>query len=145
MKFIVEQSLGQDEVEITVRCGLIDERLQRLIEQIRLYGFSLMGKREGASYVLHLEGIDYFESVEERTYAYTQDGVYECAPRLYELERQLGGTDFVRVSKACLLNTGRVDSVWPCLDGKLEALLENGERVLVNRHYFKGFKEKFGL
>ena len=61
------------------------------------------------------------------------------------MERQLGGTDFVRVSKACLLNTGRVDSVRPCLDGKLEALLENGERVLVNRHYVKGFKEKFGL
>lgn len=145
MKLIIEQSLDQQDVEIVLRCGLIDERLQRLIDQIRLFGFSLQGKRHGASYVLRLEDLDYLESVEEHTFAYCQDGVYECAARLYELEQQLRGTDFVRVSKSCILNTSRVDHVLPMLDGKLEAHLSNGERVLVNRHYVKSFKAQFGL
>ena len=40
MKLIIEQELSRQEPEIIIRCGLMDERLKRLIEQIKLYSFS---------------------------------------------------------------------------------------------------------
>ncbi len=47
MKLLIDQSPEHCEVEITIRCGMIDERLSKLIEQIRMYSFSVTGKREG--------------------------------------------------------------------------------------------------
>lgn len=145
MRLNIEQSPNNTEVEIIIRCGQIDDRLEALIQQIRLYAFSVQGKLEGRSYAIPLHKICYFESVDDKTYLYTSNSVYDCEYRLYELENKLGGTSLCRVSKAVLLNTTKVDSVRPMLGGRLEALLENGEKVLINRHYVAGFKAKFGL
>lgn len=47
MKLKIEQSPENEEVEITVKCGMVDEKLERLIAQIRLYAFSITGKKAG--------------------------------------------------------------------------------------------------
>lgn len=145
MKLIIDQSLENGEVEITIKCGLIDERLERLIEQIRLYSFALSGRKDGESHVLRPEDICYFESVDERTYAYCMEEVYECGQRLYELERMLGEGSFVRVSKATILNTAYLKSVKALLNGKLEGTLKNGERIVISRHYVAELKDRLGL
>lgn len=145
MKLNIEQAPGIEEVEITIRCGMMDERLQDLVRQIQLYAFSVTATREGRSYVLALEDIFYFESVDEKTFVYTKTDVYECSMRLYELEQALDKGNFVRVSKSSILNTARVESVKALMGSRLEAFLENGEKVLVNRHYVPQFKAKFGL
>lgn len=145
MKLIIDQSLENGEVEITVKCGLIDERLERLIEHIRLYSFALTGKKDGASHVLRPEDICYFESVDERTYAYNMKEVYECDQKLYELEHILGESSFVRISKAAILNTAYLKSVRALLNGKLEGVLKNGEKLIISRHYVAGLKERLGL
>ena len=145
MKLIIEQSLELAEPEITIRRGLIDEPLRRLIEQVRLYSFSITGRRGESSRIFRLEEVFYFESVDERTYLYCEKEVYECDPKLYELERQLENTAFVRVSKSCILNTARLESVRALAGSRMEAKLENGESVVISRHYLPAFKEKFGL
>ncbi|MDY2734765.1 hypothetical protein [Intestinibacter sp.] len=44
MKLTIEQSSDNKEIEINIKCGqIIDERLQKLIDQIRLYSFSIIG------------------------------------------------------------------------------------------------------
>lgn len=146
MKLTIEQADDGREPEILIRCGpCVDERLQRLIDQIRLYAASIAAKREGVLYQLSPQDIYYIESVDEKTFLYTEREVYECSLRLYELEEQLRGTSFIRVSKAVILNTAYLDGVRPLLNCRLEARMKNGERILVNRHYGAAFKEKFGL
>ena len=126
MKLLIDQSPENEAVEIIIKCGLIDARLEKLIEQVRLYFFSVAAKRDGKTFQLRLEDIFYFESVDSHTFAYTEKEVYECSMRLYELEDQIAKTDFVRISK-------------------MEAELENGEKVVVTRHYVEALKKKLGL
>ncbi len=145
MKLIIEQSLEHNEVEITIKCGLIDDKLQKLISQIRLYSFSITGKREGVSCILHLEDIYYFESIDDHTFVYCNKDVYECDFKLYELEEKLTNTNFTRVSKSCILNIAHVVNVRSLLNGKLEAQLCNEEKVVISRHYIRLFKEKLGM
>lgn len=46
MKLTLIQDLAVPETEITIRCAGIDARLQRLIDHIRQYGFSITGYQD---------------------------------------------------------------------------------------------------
>lgn len=142
MKFILEQSDEWSDVEIRVRCGQIDKSLEKLIEQIRLYGFSITGEKNGETFTINLEQIFYFETVDNRTYAYCEDSVYECKQKLYELEERLGTMNFQRISRSCILNIYKLLSIRTLLNGRVEAKLENGEKLIVNRHYAESLRQK---
>lgn len=145
MKLLIDQSPENEEVEITIKCGIIDPALGELIAQIRLYSFSIAAKKDGKTYTISLGDIYYFESIDNRTFLYTEREVYECDPKLYELEQQLTKTDFVRVSKSCILNIKMLKSVRALLNGKMEAEMENREKVIINRHYVEALKQKLGM
>ena len=83
--------------------------------------------------------------MDSHTFAYTEKEVYECSMRLYELEDQIAKTDFVRISKSCILNVTTLKNVRGLLNGRMEAELENGEKVVVTRHYVEALKKKLGL
>lgn len=145
MKLIIEESLEQEEVEITIKCSLLDDRLKKLIAQIRSYSFSIKGTSNDETKNIPLENIYYFESVDETTFMYCENSIYKCDKKLYELESTLHATSFVRISKSVILNIEYLAHVKPLFDGKFEAKLDNGEVVIVNRHYVKAFKEKFDV
>lgn len=143
MKLVIEQELSGGEPEIIIRCGIMDRRLQRLVEQIRQFTFSVPARQGGAQRQVPLEEILYFESVDNRTFLYRKKAVLDCDLKLYELEERLAGTTFVRVSKSCILNTACVSEVRAQLNGRLEARMENGERMIVSKHYVPDFRKKF--
>ena len=145
MKLLIDQSPDNEEVEVTIKCGLIDPGLEKLIEQIRLYSFSVIAKRDGKTFQIRLGDVFYFESVDNRTFVYTEQEVYECGLKLYELESQVAKANFVRISKSCILNVMTLKNVRALLNGKMEAELENGEKVSVTRHYVETLKQKLGL
>ena len=142
MKFILEQSDEWEEVEIRIRCGQMTPALEKLIEQIRLYGFSIMGVKDGEKFPINLEQIYYLEAVDNRTYAYCENHVYECKQKLQELEVRLGAMNFQRISRTCILNIYKILSIRTLLNGRIEATLENQEKLIVNRHYAEGLREK---
>lgn len=145
MKVLIDQSPDYEEVEITIKCAMIDEGLSKLIDSIRLYSFAITAQKEGRIYKIRLEDILYFESVDRKTFLYTQNDVYECEMRLYELEQQLKPTNFLRISKSSILNILKLESVRALLGGRMEAQLENGEKIVINRHYVEELKRKLGL
>ncbi len=61
--------------------------------------------------------------------------------KLYEIEELLHSKDFIRTSKYCLVNLGKIDYIKAALNSKLELLIKNGDRVEVNRSYLKEFKK----
>lgn len=145
MKLLIDQSSAYEDVEITIKCGVMDARLEKLISLIRLYSFSIIGKKDGRSYTIALHDIYYFETVDERTFVYLKDDFFETELRLYELEKQLTDSRFLRVNKACILNVEQLTSVRAFFNGKYEAQLKNGEKILINRHYVSEFKKKFDI
>lgn len=87
----------------------------------------------------------YAETVDGATFLYTKEIVLETPLRLYELEDELSGTEFVRASKQMLVNFDHVQGIRPYLNARLQLLLDNGEAAIVSRQYAPAIKRKLGL
>ena len=88
--------------------------------------------------------IHYIESVDKRTYVYTKDDCHETKYRLYELDELLD-VNFLRCSKAMIINIKKIRSVRAELNARLSAELLNGERLIISRGYVKDLKKKLGV
>ncbi|NLV35548.1 MAG: LytTR family transcriptional regulator [Clostridiaceae bacterium] len=145
MKINIEQSNAYSEVEITIKCNSIDESLENLISSIRLYNSTISGKKGDKIYFLKPEDVLYFDTVDEKVFIYTADSVYETNLKLYEIEERFVGTSIIRISKSIVLNLIKIDYVSPLLNGRIEAVLQNGEKVIISRQYVPVFKSKLDL
>lgn len=141
IKLKIEESKTYEDVEITITCPEVDERLSKLIRHIRQSMYYFTVKKGQTVYTVDSDDVLYIETVDNTTFLYTNEDVYESELKLYEFEQQLKDTGFLRISKHLIVNTGKVDSVRALLNGRFEAMLENGEKVIVNRHYAKNFRK----
>ena len=145
MKVSVEERPGLDQPEVIVRCPRLDEKTARLIELLRLSDARLTGEKDGETCILDGAEVLYIDTVDRGTFLYTAEGVYQTRLRLYELEEQLAGRDFVRVGKSAIVNFAQVRSLRPDFGGRLRLTLSNGEVVMANRQYVPAIKAKLGL
>lgn len=165
MKITIEALPPGGEEEIIIRADQLDERFMALIQALkspdegRHAGNPDSGRhadgsgsgrltvfREGGGIcLLETAEIYYFESVDDRVFAYAQNDVAEVKRKLYELEERLAGGDFIRISKSMILNLSKVKRFAPYVGGRFEALLENGEKVLISRQYVPELKKALGL
>ena len=110
--------------------------------RMQLEGASLVRVRR----IRHTDGVGQPpETVDGRTFLYTEDAVYQTPLRLYELEDRLEGTEFVRASKQLLATFDHVKAIRPAINARLQLLLDNGEAVIVSRQYAPSIKRKLGL
>jgi DNA-binding LytR/AlgR family response regulator len=142
LKLIINQSLEIKETEITINCSVLDDRLKRLVENIRQYSFSLKGFSEGHNYNIPLEEIFYIDSVDGKTFLYCNDKVCECKETLASIEQMLLHTPFVRISKNCILNINVLKCVKSSLNHRMEATLRSGEKLMISRNYIENIKKK---
>lgn len=145
MKLTISEEPECGETEITIRCPVMDDAVLRIIASIRAQEKKLTGLKDGKTYVLEPDSVFYCDSVDKRTFLYTAREVYETPLRLYELEERLAGGGFFRASKAAVINLAKVQVLNPMFGGKIEVVLENGERLLVSRQYVPQLKSKLGL
>lgn len=106
---------------------------------------SITASADGKLYNLDIDDILYIESVDRKTFCYTEDKIYELGCKLYDIEEKYGVYDYIRASKACIINLKRVSSIKPDFGGKILALMDNGERIMISRQYSVILKEKLGL
>jgi len=98
--------------------------------------------KEGDRYVISISDIYYFESVDDRTFVYPEKEFFETRMRLYELEEDLKGGAFVRISKSVIVNLMKVVSIKPAMNGRFLCKLKNGEEVLISRKYVNDVRMK---
>ncbi|WP_026884996.1 LytTR family DNA-binding domain-containing protein [Clostridium beijerinckii] len=105
----------------------------------------LLGRKEEKYYKVNVDEIFYIESIDRKVFIYTKAQTYEISEKLYVLEEQLAGMNFIRISKSLLLNIDKIHSFYPKLSGNLEALLTNNEKVIISRRYVANLKNKLGM
>lgn len=71
----------------------------------------------------------------------TGKGTFTVRRRLYELEEELAGTKFVRVSNSEIVNLDRVTGLDLTLAGTIKMTLEGGTVCWVSRRYVKKIKQ----
>lgn len=145
MKILIEESPDNEDTELIIKCKSLNDEVKRIIELIKLSDEKIIGFLNGESYVVDPIKILYFESVDKKTFMYTEDTVYEVSLRLYELEKKMSKYDFFRSSKSTIINISRIKKLSHKFNGKLEATLDNDEKLLISRQYVSVIKEILGF
>lgn len=143
MKIIIEPPLPGEEEQITIKCHNIPSELLRLLNVLKTQ--HLIGYLGSEIYRIVPKDIFYIETVDNKTFLYCEKAVYESRQKLYELEEILTSSDFLRISKSIIVNLSKIKSLSPALSGRLEAVLQNGEIVIISRQYVGELKKCFGL
>lgn len=144
MKLKIDEISTLDETEICIKCRKIDEKINKITNYIRTSYITITGKINGETYIIHLEDIYYFEAVENRVFAYCEKNVYEVGYKLQELATMLAKTSFIQTARTIILNINKIEKVSTLVNGRISAVLINGEKMIITRVYAHEFKRKLG-
>lgn len=134
------------EIEVDIRSRQHDPHIQAL--ELHLQGFEkhLVGELDQYQHKIPLRQVYYLESVDKKVFFYTEHETYRIQERLLQLEQQLRGDGFVRVSKSCLINLRVLKQMKSLSNSRMEAVLINDEKIIVSRSYLanvrKGLTER---
>ena len=145
MRVSVERIDREREEELIVRCHNPGAAWVEGVKEAASGQRTVCGWRKDELHRLKLSEVFYFEVVDDRAFVYTQAEVFEAKEKLYEFERLCTGSALFRCSKSMILNADRIDYVRPSLSGRFEAVLSNGEKVVVSRRYVAELKRMLGV
>lgn len=145
MKVSINEIRENEEEEVIIRCHRIDADILSLLQKIKTQQNCLTGIAGEEIHRLRCSDIYYFEVVDNKSFFYCRDRIYEAKLKLYEFEELCAGTGFFRASKSVILNSDKIDFIRPSLSGRFEAVLFNRETVMVSRQYVNDLKKLLGL
>ena len=146
MKVIIKESPEQTENEAHILCqNADDDEVQRALYLLGQLGIQLTGKKEGTTVPINIEDVLYFESVDKKTFIYTEIDVLETPLRLYMLEERLLNSSFFRASKSAIINLNKITTLKPEFGGRMEATLVSEERIMISRQYLPILKQKLEM
>lgn len=145
VKLKVEQ-IGRDKEEaVIVQCHNEEATWVQNIREAAFGQITVCGYKNNDLYRLRLSDIFYFEVVDGASFLYTQKDVYNAKEKLYEFEEISARSTLFRCSKSMILNVDKIDYIRPSVSGRFEAVLSNGEKVIVSRKYVVELKRLLGV
>ncbi len=141
MKYTIE-NISQGENEVILRCAAPSPETEQLIRFLEFQNRRLLGTRDGVQVVIEPSEILYLESVEGRTFAYTETSVLQMEHSLLQLEQLLGTVNFFRCSKSAILNIDKVRELRSRASNRIDATMCNGEHIMISRTYASDFRRR---
>ncbi|MCL2392613.1 MAG: LytTR family transcriptional regulator DNA-binding domain-containing protein [Oscillospiraceae bacterium] len=145
MKIIIEEQIDGEEDQLIVKCRYLSAELLELLTKLKAEDSTLIAYIGSEIHIVKSKDIYYIETVDNTTFLYGTDIVYESKQKLYELEAELAVLDFQRIAKSLIVNLSKITSILPTMSGRLEAVLSNGERVIISRQYVSALKKRLGI
>lgn len=140
MNVRIEKTGKECEELVLIRCHAVTDEVKEIENFVKSRQGSLSGTSDAKQYEIAVTDVCYIESVDGKTFLYTNDGVYETAYRIYELEEMLKAKHFLRISKPMLVNLMKIKSIQPAFNGRFTAVLSSGEKIIISRSYVKALK-----
>ncbi|MBH5319565.1 LytTR family transcriptional regulator [Paenibacillus sp. GSMTC-2017] len=145
MKVSIEEITKEQEEEILIKCHEVDDEIHEIVDKLNTKNLIMIGYHNEIVHRIKLSDIFYFEAVDGKVFMYCQDNVFEVKHKLYELEELCKRNNYFRASKSTILNIAKISSIHPSISGRFEAVLNNGERVVISRQYVPVLKTMLGL
>lgn len=145
MKITVHQHPNFREIEVIINCSDENATVQKIVSRIKAIDATLYGTNQNGVVELALDDILYIESVNRKTFLYTEEQIYEIDKRLYELEEYLSGKSYFRASKSIIINLQRAKAIRPEIGARLLMTMDNGEKIIVSRQYANNIKIALGV
>lgn len=145
MKITIDEIKEIQEDSILFQVKEVNDKIRKAVTYLENLETYLVGKSEDKVYKINFETIYYIETVDKKSFVYTETDVMIVNEKLYQLEEKLRFADFVRVSKSLILNINKIEFVYPSISGRFQAKLFNQEVVTIARSYVSNLKKKLGL
>jgi len=133
------------DLKISVTCRQLTPDVEKILATLRIMNHQLTVKKDGEIYLLDTAQVIYIESVDRKCFIYTTDEIYESDFRLYELEQQLEGYGFFRVSKSFLIHLQNIQSLKADINRRIRITMSNGEQIIASRQYADELKKRLGV
>ena len=138
IKKIINKDIDETEVTISANNNI---DIDKIVYAINNIDKTILCTYEGELFRIKWKDVFYFESVDKKTFVYTQNKVFGINKKLYEIEDEM--TDvFARCSKSYIINLSKVNCFKLSFESRMEAVLINDEKVIINRHYVESIKKK---
>ena len=138
IKKVVNPSV--EEIETTILANT-NEKIEKIVSRITSVEKTLLCTKDRDLVKIKWCDIFYFESVEKKSFVYTENDIFNINKRLYEIESEMTN-EFVRCSKSCIINLSKVKQFKTSFGSRLEVVMINNEKIIVNRNYVKEIKNK---
>ena len=135
MKLTANKDKSLDDDYIDVKYRELTPAIQQIFQIAESDSFHLLAEKEEATHRVDVHDILYIEHVDNKCFLYTEEEVYHMGVTLSQLENSLKDWDFIRISKMALVNTYKIKSISSGLNYRLTAVMVNGEKVTISRHY----------
>ena len=145
VKIKLETVSDMGETEVVIRCRELDEETERLLSTIRLFANTIIGKKDNKTFILKPEDICYFDTQDNKVLLITEEAVYETPLKMYEIEEKFKNTGFLRVSRYSIINLRKVSYLEPLFNGRMVAVMKNGDKVVITRLYIQALKNTLGM
>lgn len=126
---------------VEIHCHKISDEVKEIVAFVKSRQGQLTGTIDDRQFEIPVSDIFYIESVDNKSFLYTREKVYETKHKIYELEEILMEKRFIRISKSTLLNLMKISSIKPALNGRFTAVLFSGEETIISRKYVPEFKK----
>lgn len=145
MKLTVREDTALDDIEVTIDCPHVDARVRRIIDACETAGEKLFGISDGFVRSVDMSEVLYAETVDGKTFLYTQEEVLESPATIGDLEAAFAGTEVIRATRQMLVNLRHVKGLRPYLNARLELVMDNGEHIIASRQFARDIKKRLGL
>ncbi|MBP5415558.1 MAG: LytTR family transcriptional regulator DNA-binding domain-containing protein [Lachnospiraceae bacterium] len=142
MQIITRQVEGKP-LTVTIEYPEYNESTMRLIQKINSLDLRFSAYDDDKQIRIELSDVYYIENVERKLFIYTKSDVYRFDSTMPQLESIISGTQLVRISRTCIMNTDHLKQIRQVKNSHLEAVLDNDEMLIVSRKYLKDIKRVF--
>lgn len=141
MKYSIRQ-IAEGEDEVIVKYRDMTPAVERVIQFLNGEQQKLAGWKDKTVRMIELAKILYIESVDGKTFAYTEDDVLRVDFALNRLEQILSAVNFFRCSKSMIINIDQVESLRSLPSNRIDAVMCNGEHIIISRTYASDFRKR---
>jgi len=141
---IIKRQVEEQPLTVIIEYPKWDPAVERLVQKIESINVRFQGRLEDKAVSIDASDVYYLENVERKVFLYAKEQVYRYEGNLAELEPKLAGTEFVRISRTCIMNAEHLRELKQIKNSHLEAVLDNGEKLIVFRKYLQDVKKLFG-
>ncbi|MBO4618367.1 MAG: LytTR family transcriptional regulator DNA-binding domain-containing protein [Lachnospiraceae bacterium] len=135
------KKIDSGEDEIILRYKEVTPKIKRILDALNGESNRLVGRKDDKQVVVDTGEILYIESVDDKTFAYTESDVVRVDNTLQGITEALDDIKFFRCSKSMIINVDKVRVLKSLSSNRIDATLENGEHILISRTYASDFRK----
>ena len=140
---IVTRKVEEKPLTVTIEYPEYTESVKNLVNKIKSLDVSFSALVDGRQMLISMSDVYYLENVDRKVFLYTGNDVYRINVSMTEIEEIIKGSDLVRISRTCIMNTSHMVGIRQLKNSHLEATLDNDEKLIVSRKYLHDIKRRF--